>query len=107
MYFIKQEECINNIIQSLPLNTIEYIFLIGSYAKGTNTKNSDIDLIVVSDCFKDISGYLRKKIVSTWIDNNMPKVDIVCLTENEFKEYECSQAYKDESLQLLFKGDTL
>lgn len=62
MLFPKQDECINKIIEFLPQNTTKYIFLIGSFAKNENNENSDIDLLVVSDAFKTINGYLRQKI---------------------------------------------
>ncbi|NLJ40052.1 MAG: nucleotidyltransferase domain-containing protein [Clostridiales bacterium] len=39
---------------------IESVYLAGSYAKGTNTEDSDIDIIVVSDSF---SGDLIKDML--------------------------------------------
>ncbi|MBE7046287.1 MAG: nucleotidyltransferase domain-containing protein [Ruminococcaceae bacterium] len=107
MLFPKQDECINKIIEFLPQNTINYIFLIGSFAKNENNENSDIDLLVVSDVFKTINGYLRQKIIKTTFDEVQQKFDIICLTNEEFNRYKQSNAYNDEYLRLIFRGDTL
>lgn len=107
MLFPQQDECINKIIKTLPPNTTSYIFLIGSYAKNENNENSDIDLLVVSDSFKTINGYLRQKIIKTNFDELQLKFDIICLTDEEFNRYKQSNAYNDECLRLIFRGDTL
>lgn len=105
MYTINQKKYIEKILLSLPANTVKYIFLIGSYAKGTNAENSDVDFIVVSNSFEDINGFLRAKIVSMHLLDLSPKADIVCLTEREFNKYKQSQAYKYEVLKLIYKGE--
>ena len=107
MLFPKQDECINKIIEFLPQNTTKYIFLIGSFAKNENNENSDIDLLVVSDAFKTINGYLRHKIIKTNFDEVQQKFDIVCLPNEEFNIYKQSNGYNDECLRLIFRGDTL
>ena len=57
---LDQNIYIEKIIQALPTNTVKSIFLVGSYAKSKNTYNSDVDFIVISDCFKNISGFTGK-----------------------------------------------
>lgn len=49
--------------------------------KGIN-KNTDIDLIIVSEYFKDVSNLHRKSIIKNVLGN---KYDILPLTVTEFK----------------------
>ncbi|MHB1686697.1 MAG: nucleotidyltransferase domain-containing protein [Ignavibacteriaceae bacterium] len=41
---------------------IKSLYLFGSYAKGENTKYSDIDVAIVSDDFEGIRFYDRQKV---------------------------------------------
>ncbi len=45
---------------------IEAIILFGSYAKGTENENSDIDIAIISSDFKDIIEDGAKLIGFTW-----------------------------------------
>ena len=63
--------------------------------------------MLVSDAFKTINGYLRQKIIKTNFDEVQQKFDIVCLPNEEFNIYKQSNAYNDECLRLIFRGDTL
>lgn len=45
---------------------IEAIILFGSYAKGTENENSDIDIAIISSDFKDIIDDGAKLIGYTW-----------------------------------------
>ena len=45
---------------------IEAIILFGSYAKGTETENSDIDIAIISNDFSDIIDDGAKLIGLTW-----------------------------------------
>lgn len=40
------ENIMNNIINVCKNNEVAHLYLFGSYAKGTNTKGSDIDIVV-------------------------------------------------------------
>ncbi len=42
------------------------IILFGSYAKGTENENSDIDIAVISDDFDDIYDCMAKLMGMTW-----------------------------------------
>lgn len=101
-YFSSQSDVVATLVNTMPFESIVSIYLIGSYAKGTNVYNSDIDLIIVSNCFGKICGYLRSKIVLSCLKENRPKIDVICLTEKEFYEYKRSAAYHNESLKLLY-----
>lgn len=105
MYFKKQTECVNIIANSVLPGKIKCIFLIGSYAKQRCNINSDVDLIVVSNSFKNINNHVRKKILLSAFQGDYPKLDIICLTEQEFQNYKTSTAYKEEKLILLYEGD--
>ncbi len=45
---------------------IEAIILFGSYAKGTQNKDSDIDIAIISSDFKDIFDDMANLIGYTW-----------------------------------------
>ena len=45
---------------------IEAVILFGSYAKGTENENSDIDIAVVSDDFDDIYDCMAILMGMTW-----------------------------------------
>ena len=45
---------------------IEAIILFGSYAKGTQNKDSDIDIAIISSDFKDIFDDMADLIGYTW-----------------------------------------
>lgn len=45
---------------------ISAIILFGSYAKGTNDENSDIDIAIVSDDFDDIYDCMAVLMGMTW-----------------------------------------
>ena len=101
---MNQRLYVRRILEALPVGTVKYIFLVGSYAKDENTNNSDVDFIVISDCFKNISGYLRDKIVTANLADILPKADIKCLTVKEFEQYKHSDAYGNEVLKNIFEG---
>ena len=45
---------------------IETIILFGSYAKGTQNEDSDIDIAIISDDFKDLIDDMADLIGYTW-----------------------------------------
>ena len=102
---MNRKEFIEKIVQFLPINSVKQIFLFGSYVTKTNNENSDIDLIVVSNSFKNINGYLRKKIFSPMTDMFQINLDIICLTESEFDAFKNSDAYEKEHMKLIYTGE--
>lgn len=66
----------------------EAVWLFGSRASGKGTKDSDIDLIVVSDHFSQVrrlrrrSTFLRETGLASAYD--LPVVDPLCYTPDEF-----------------------
>lgn len=52
---------------------IKRVYLAGSYAKGTNTKDSDIDIIIVSDSFTGdlIEDTLKLMKIRRGLDNRI------------------------------------
>jgi len=61
--------------------------LFGSYAKGTWIEDSDIDLIIVSDDFKNIPFTKRLDIVNSvvWEEGIEPYIEALPYTTEEFK----------------------
>ena len=63
---------------------IQKLILFGSRARGDFKKDSDFDLIVVSDEFINTRGYKRAPdMYRAW--NTDYSVDFVCLTSDEFE----------------------
>ena len=72
----------------------EKILLFGSQATGKATENSDIDIIIISDFFKNMPFLERMPFVLKLIQ--FPKhVDIICYSREEF------QKMKDKSSILI------
>lgn len=69
------------------LNALK-IVLFGSQAKGRNTEESDIDLVIVSDDFRNKDIFARVKLIKdaeiATIKKFMVPLDIVMLTPEEF-----------------------
>ncbi|MCK4996951.1 nucleotidyltransferase domain-containing protein [Candidatus Pacearchaeota archaeon] len=63
---------------------IKKIILFGSRARGDFRKDSDFDLIVVSDEFDGVRSYKRAPDMYRAWDANY-SVDFVCLTSEEFE----------------------
>lgn len=62
------------------------VYLRGSYARGEFRVESDIDLLIVSNDFKNISIKKRKEIMEKiFLDKIDITIDCVCLTEEEYK----------------------
>ena len=58
---------INEFIKEIKKHyNITSIILFGSYAKGTENENSDIDIAIISDDFDDIYDCMAKLMGMTW-----------------------------------------
>ena len=62
---------------------VENMIFFGSMAEGKATENSDIDLIIVSDKFKDMNFIKRAARMYDYWDLHYP-VDFLCYTTKEF-----------------------
>jgi len=65
---------------------IDYIILFGSYAKGTNHEDSDIDIAVVSSDIKDKFDDMGKMMSLTW--NIDTRIEPHPINTKEFRENE-------------------
>jgi len=63
---------------------VESMIFFGSMAQGKATENSDIDLIIVSDKFKDMNFIKRASRMYDYWTLGYP-VDFLCYTTKEFK----------------------
>src|SRR3989344_3944281 len=63
---------------------IKKVILFGSQARGDVSKNSDIDLIIVSDDFKTMKSFERSSAMYKYWDALIPK-DFICYTQKEFE----------------------
>ena len=64
---------------------VKEMYLFGSWAWGKPNKNSDVDILIVSQKFRKKQKLARSpKLYLAW-DLKYP-VDILCLTPEEFKE---------------------
>ena len=64
---------------------IEKVILFGSRARGDFNSQSDIDLIIVSDGFENMSFFERVKKVSYYWEIDYP-VDFICYSPKEFNK---------------------
>jgi predicted nucleotidyltransferase len=68
---------------------VSKIILFGSQAKGSQTKESDVDLIIISDDFKGKNIFERAEITKGAEINTIKKFlipfDIITLTSEEFE----------------------
>lgn len=62
------------------------LILFGSYAQGTNTENSDIDLIVISDDFTGKDYWERIDILSDAIYEIFAPIEATAFTEDEWMD---------------------
>ena len=65
--------------------SISRMVLFGSRAEGTEEADSDFDLIIVSDDFKEKKSFVRAVGFYKYWDIDSP-VDFICLTEKEYGE---------------------
>ncbi len=74
-------------VLSKHINVIE-AYLFGSYVKGTWLKNSDIDLVVVSNDFEGLSFMQRLELLYKiqWEHKIRPFIEVIPLTPKEFQE---------------------
>ena len=62
---------------------IKEIILFGSRARGDEREDSDIDIIIVSNDFKNMTFFERGAVMYDYWDLKMPD-DFLCYTEQEF-----------------------
>lgn len=76
---------INKFIEEIKKHyNITAIILFGSYAKGTENENSDIDIAVISDDFEDIYDCMAVLMGMTWdID---PRIEPHPITTEEYEK---------------------
>lgn len=76
---------------------IDSAYLIGSFRRETATETSDLDLIVVSNIYEELSGFIRRKhFISHFSCTSLIPLDPKCLTVNEFKLFSQSYAFINE-----------
>ena len=60
-------ESLNKYIEKVKeVYNIDSVILFGSYAKGTNDENSDIDVAIISSDFEDIYDVMAELMGLTW-----------------------------------------
>ena len=88
MLELLQSPQLNKVCQE---NNIEYLGLFGSYARGDNTEQSDIDLLVR---FAQPIGYFKLISVEHAFEDLLG-VDVDLVTENALSKYIKPNVYKD------------
>ena len=62
----------------------------GSYVYGNPRKDSDLDVVVISNEFKKYRFIQRSSKVTkelrTWADREIPEIDFICYTPDEFEK---------------------
>jgi hypothetical protein len=86
---------------------IKGLFIMGSYATGTQHKSSDLDLLLISDDFNGMPQFKRKLLVKN-IANTYFCLDPICLTCNEFNLLkETKRDFFLENMVLIKGGDII
>jgi predicted nucleotidyltransferase len=65
--------------------SINRIVLFGSYANNTQRPDSDIDLIVISESFKDMDYWQRIDVMAEAIYEIFEPIEAIAMTESEWK----------------------
>lgn len=65
---------------------VKKIVLYGSFATGKDTEISDIDLVVISDDFKEKSYWERIDLLSGAIYEVMKPIEVVAMTSEEWEK---------------------
>ncbi len=63
---------------------IDKIILYGSHANNTQKPESDIDIILISDSFKDMSYWQRIEIIADVISEIFQPIEAICMTNDEW-----------------------
>ena len=83
----KQNEIVNLIrkfLKSIKSINLDRVILFGSYARGEESENSDVDLLIVSDDFVGTRSFERgEEFYLNW--NYDLDVDFVCLSNKELE----------------------
>ena len=77
----KINEVINKIVENYKPDKI---ILFGSYGKGTQSKHSDLDLLIIKD--SKLPRYKRGSEVWKYLWGSMIPMDIIVYTNKEFNE---------------------
>jgi len=77
----KINEVVNKIIENY---NPEKIILFGTYAKGTQSEHSDLDLLIIKD--SNLPRYKRARQVWKYLWGSMVPMDIIVYTNKEFNE---------------------
>jgi predicted nucleotidyltransferase len=78
--FIKTDY-LGTLIKTELINKVKYCLIYGSFAKGTENSNSDIDLLVISEIKEDVLLKIIKKIE----DITKREINFILWNENTFK----------------------
>jgi hypothetical protein len=88
---------IRSYLKHLPIK-VKYAILFGSTAKNTRLKDSDIDLIVVSDDFKSIKFVDRIILLSRYWKHNVVDLNVFGYTSKEIKSLRGKNIVVSEAL---------
>lgn len=76
------------ILNSVEPDTIEKIYLFGSYAYGKPEKKSDIDIcVIIKNSLIESRADINQKIALNLFDNKIIPADILVYTEKQFNNF--------------------
>jgi len=78
--------------------SVKEIILFGSRARGNEKKDSDIDIIIVSNNFRNMTFFERGAAMYNYWNLKMP-VDFLCYTEEEFNSLKRKISIVKEALK--------
>lgn len=100
-----EAEKIKSIIRRLLIGNTYFIcekcYIRGSFARRDWSNLSDVDLLVISDDFCNITHQKRREIVRKSLSETELEIDPICLSNNEFNyiQLDNRSMYKEEVLE--------
>jgi len=89
---------VKSYLKRLPIN-VKYAILFGSTVKGTRLRESDIDLIVVSDDFEGMSLVKRIQLLLKYWTHKRVELEVFGYTEDEIKKLKGKSIIVSEALE--------
>lgn len=101
---IEIEQIINDLKKNIYINQL---YIRGSFAGRKVNKNSDIDLLIISDNFNSTSHFIRKRLVKYMVQSVDKEIDAICLTSKEFIDIKKRRRFINEPMEIVYDNTNI
>lgn len=101
---IEIEQIINDLKKYI---YIKQLYIRGSFAGRKVNKNSDIDLLIISDNFNSTSHFIRKRLVKYMVQSVDKEIDAICLTSKEFIDIKKRRRFINEPMEIVYDNTNI